>query len=258
VSLTGEQTPRFAYPISSFEEIDSTNAEARRRAEAGETGPLWITAQRQTAGRGRRGRAWETGPGNLAATLLITLDKSPGDASLSAFVTALAVSDLAIDWAPAALVKLKWPNDVMVDGRKVAGVLIESGKAPDGRLWLAIGVGVNLRTPPAQSERPATALYGHLNPGITEPPTPAQALERLSHHFQHWLRVWDGQGTTAVLAAWTARAQGMGGPCAAHLDRETVEGIAEGLDPDGALRLRLPDGSLRRITAGDVFFPHSR
>jgi BirA family biotin operon repressor/biotin-[acetyl-CoA-carboxylase] ligase len=252
VSLTGA-----AFPVLAFDELDSTNAEARRRAEAGEAGPLWITAARQTAGRGRRGRAWETGAGNLAATLLITLDKSAAEASLSAFVTALAVSDLAIDWVPEALVKLKWPNDVMIDGRKVSGVLIESGKTLDGRLWLAIGVGVNLRTPPAESERPATALFGHLNPAMSEPPTPAEALERLSQSFQHWLAVWDGQGTAAILAAWTARAVGMGGPCTARLDHETVEGIAEGLDADGALRLRLPDGSLRRITAGDVFFPHA-
>ncbi len=256
MSLAGPAIPVSAFQVLAFEEIDSTNAEARRRAEVGEPGPLWITAARQTAGRGRRGRSWETGAGNLAATLLITLDKSPSDASLSAFVTALAVSDLAIDYVPEALVKLKWPNDVMIDGRKVSGVLIESGKAADGRLWLAIGVGVNLRTPPVESERPATALFGHLNPALTEPPTPAQALVRLSLHFQHWLAVWDGQGTAAVLAAWTARAEGLGGPCTARLDQETLEGVAEGLDPDGALRLRLQDGSLRRITAGDVFFPH--
>jgi BirA family biotin operon repressor/biotin-[acetyl-CoA-carboxylase] ligase len=92
---------------------------------------------------------------------------------------------------------------------------------------------------------------------MSEPPTPAEALERLSRSFQHWLAVWDGQGTAAILAAWTARAVGMGGPCTARLDHETVEGIAEGLDADGALRLRLPDGALRRITAGDVFFPHA-
>ena len=115
-------------PILRFDEIDSTNAEGRRRADAGEIGPLWITAARQTAGRGRRGRAWETGSGNLAATLLLTLDKSPAEAALISFVTALAIADLTTTYVPPSLVTLKWPNDVMVAGRKVSGVLIESGK----------------------------------------------------------------------------------------------------------------------------------
>jgi BirA family biotin operon repressor/biotin-[acetyl-CoA-carboxylase] ligase len=242
-------------PVLRFDEIDSTNAEARRRAEAGETGPLWITALRQNAGRGRRGRSWETGSGNLAATLLLTLDKSPAEAALISFVTALAVADLAAEYVPPSLVTLKWPNDVMVAGRKVSGVLIESGKATGDQLWLAVGCGVNLKTPPEAADRPATAFSEHLKGDIAAPPSPAEALERLSLRFQHWLAVWDRQGVGAVLDTWTVRAQGMGGPCTARLDRETIEGVAEGLEPDGALRLRLPDGSIRRITAGDVFFP---
>jgi BirA family biotin operon repressor/biotin-[acetyl-CoA-carboxylase] ligase len=242
-------------PILRFDEIDSTNAEARRRAEAGETGPLWITALRQTAGRGRRGRTWETGSGNLAATLLLTLDKPPAEAALISFVTALAVADLAAEYVPPSLITLKWPNDVMVAGRKVSGVLIESGKAVGEHLWLAVGCGVNLKTPPQAADRPATAFAEHLKSDIAAPPSPAEALEHLSLRFQHWLALWDRQGIGAVLDAWTARAQGMGGPCTARLDQETVEGVAEGLDPSGALLLRLPDGGIRRITAGDVFFP---
>jgi len=244
-------------PVLRFDEIDSTNAEARRLAEAGEFGPLWITASRQTAGRGRRGRSWETGSGNLAATLLLTLEKAPAEAALISFVTALAVADLAADYVPPSLVQLKWPNDVMVAGRKVSGVLIESGRAVGDHLWLAVGCGVNLKTPPDAAERPATAFAEHLKGDIAAPPTPAEALEKLSLHFQHWLAVWDRQGVGAVLDAWALRAQGMGERCTARLDHETVEGVAEGLDPDGALRLRLSDGSIRRITAGDVFFPET-
>ena len=247
-------------PVLRFDTIDSTNAEARRRAEAGEAGPLWIVADRQTQGRGRRGRGWETGAGNLAATLLITLDRPPVEAALASFVTALAVRDLAITAAPESLVAVKWPNDVMVAARKVSGVLIESGRAPaspqdDGRLWLAIGCGVNLKTPPTNPERPATALAEHLRPDLTAPPTPEEALAILSDAFAYWMGIWEGKGTAALLKAWTDRAQGIGRPCVARLETETVEGIAEGLDPDGALRLRLPDGAIRRITAGDVFFP---
>jgi BirA family biotin operon repressor/biotin-[acetyl-CoA-carboxylase] ligase len=245
-------------PVLRFDTLESTNVEARRRADAGETGPLWIVAGEQTQGRGRRGRHWETGAGNLAATLLITVARTPIEASLISFVTALAVYDLAAAIAPESLVTVKWPNDVMVAGRKVSGVLIESGRAVDGRLWLAIGCGVNLKTPPGNPERPATALADHLRPERAAPPSPDEALDLLDAAFQRWMTLWDGEGTQGLLAAWTARAQGMGGPCAARLDTETVEGIAEGLDPDGALRLRLPDGAIRRITAGDIFFPASR
>jgi BirA family biotin operon repressor/biotin-[acetyl-CoA-carboxylase] ligase len=238
-------------PVLAFEEIDSTNAEARRRAEAGETGPLWITARRQTAGRGRRGRNWDTSDGNLAATLLGVTDRAPGDAAQISFVAALAVADMARTFVSAALVKVKWPNDLMIGGRKASGILVESGRRPDGRLWLATGIGVNLAHAPENVERPATSLAAHIEGG---PPTPLEALDRLSEYFAAWTEAWDTLGFPAIAEAWTLRAQGLGQPCIARLGSETLQGVAEGLDIDGALRLRLADGSIRRITAGDVFF----
>ena len=244
---------RLEVEVLRLEEVDSTNAEARRRAEAGEAGPLWITARRQTAGRGRRGRQWETGAGNLAATLLTTTRKPPAEAAELAFVAALAAADLALAHAPEPLVRLKWPNDVLVDGRKVSGVLIESGARPDGRLWLAVGVGVNLQRAPVAAERPATALADHLRPGMTAPLSPEAALDVLARAFDRWLQAWERVGFEPIRTAWTARAD-LGRPVVARLDRETVEGVAEGLDPDGALRLRTLGGGSRRITAGDVFF----
>ncbi len=121
-------------PILAFETLDSTNAEARRRAEAGEGGPLWITAGRQTAGRGRRGRAWSTVSGNLAATLLTTVPATPVEASQISFVAGLAVADLASIFVPPQAVRVKWPNDDLVNDLMVSGVLIESGPRDDGRL----------------------------------------------------------------------------------------------------------------------------
>ena len=238
-------------PIISFEEIDSTNAEARRRAEAGEGGPVWITALRQNAGHGRRGRAWETGEGNLAATLLMLTGREPAEAAQISFVAALAVADMARIYLAADLIRLKWPNDVLVGGRKAAGILVESGRRADGALWLATGVGVNLAKAPLAAERPATCFADH---AFAPPPAPGEALERLATAFAGWLGVWDSQGFAPIAEAWTQRAHGLGGPCVARLGAETVEGLAEGLDVDGALRLRLADGSIRRITAGDVFF----
>jgi BirA family biotin operon repressor/biotin-[acetyl-CoA-carboxylase] ligase len=241
-------------PVVWYDEIDSTNAEARRRAEAGETGPVWLAARRQTAGRGRRGRAWETPEGNLAATLLTTTGKPPAEAAQISFVAALAVSDLASAYVPDSLVRLKWPNDPLVDGRKVSGVLIESGPRDDGRLWLACGIGVNLAHAPLQAERPATTLAAHLTAEHNVPPTPERALEQLARAFAVWRERWEREGFSPVRDAWTARALGLGQPCEARLGAETVQGVAEALDGDGALRLRLPSGEVRRITAGDVFF----
>jgi BirA family transcriptional regulator, biotin operon repressor / biotin---[acetyl-CoA-carboxylase] ligase len=237
-------------PIIAFDQLDSTNAEARRRIDEGESGPLWITAGVQTVGRGRRGRGWETPHGNLAATYLALTDKPPAEAAQVSFVAALAVADLASAFVPAEKVRLKWPNDVLIGGRKTCGILVESGRTQDGRLWLAVGIGVNLAHPPQHSERPATALSEH----TVAVPEPDRAAEALAAAFDHWLGVWERDGFPAIASAWTARAYGLGEPCIARLPAETVQGIAEGLDADGALRLSLPDGSLRRITAGDVFF----
>jgi len=243
---------RTQVPILAFDEIDSTNAEARRRADAGELGPLWITALRQTAGRGRRGRTWETGQGrNLAATLMMVSDRAPRDAAQISFVAALAAADLVGAYVPAERVKVKWPNDILVDGKKLVGILVESGARPSGGLWLAVGVGVNLAAAPVAAERPATTIAAETGKPA---PEPRLALEGLAAAFADWLDVWERRGFSPIAEAWTARAYGLGEACEARLPDETVAGVAEGLDADGALRLRLADGRVRRITAGDVFF----
>lgn len=241
-------------PILTFDELDSTNGEARRRAEAGERGPVWLMARRQTAGVGRRGRAWDGGEGNLTATLLLTLDKGAREAAQLAFVAGLAARTAITVYAPADLVALKWPNDVLIGGRKACGMLIDSGPAKGGGTWAAVGVGINLVTYPEAVERPATALAGHLSHGLIRAPSPDQALAVLAEAFDVTLDLWLSQGFAPIREAWLAGAGGIGGPCVARLEGESVTGVAEGLDADGALLLRLPGGEVRRITAGDVFF----
>ena len=241
-------------PVITFDTLDSTNAEARRRAEAGERGPVWLLARHQSAGRGRRGRTWDGGHGNLTATLLMTLDRSAGEAGALAFVTALAVGRMADNFVPPSLIRFKWPNDILLDGHKLSGALIESGPAVAGGLWLAVGVGVNLATYPTEVERPATALKNHLSHGVIQAPSQDQAMDVLSRTFDVVLGQWLAEGFAPIREAWLARAVGIGGPCTARLAHETVVGTAEGLDVDGALLLRLPTGALRRIAAGDVFF----
>jgi BirA family biotin operon repressor/biotin-[acetyl-CoA-carboxylase] ligase len=235
--------------VLTFDELDSTNAEARRRAEAGERGPVWLMARRQSAGVGRRGRAWDGGEGNLTATLLLTLDKPPAEAGQLAFVAGVAAAETIASYVPPSLVCLKWPNDVLIDGRKACGMLIESGPA-EGGVWAAVGVGINLATHPEAVERPATSLAERLS----SPPSPGDALDVLSKAFDDTLALWLSEGFEPIRQAWLARATGLGGSCTARLERETITGVAEALDADGALLLRLPDGMLRRITAGDVFF----
>ncbi len=238
-------------PIAFYDELDSTNAEARRRAEAGETDAVWIAALRQTAGRGRRGRAWETGTGNLAATLLTTTDHPAAEAAQLSFVAALAAADLAETFVAADKVSVKWPNDVLIDGRKAAGILVESGSLQDGRLWMAVGIGINLVTGPQSAERPSTTFAEHM-PG--PPPTPQAALGILAGAFEAWRVAWSTRGFPAIAEGWTRKAHGLGQACIARLPQEAIAGIAEGMDEDGALRLRLADGQVRRITAGDIFF----
>ncbi|MEO7027185.1 MAG: biotin--[acetyl-CoA-carboxylase] ligase [Caulobacteraceae bacterium] len=233
-----------------LDEVDSTNAEARRRAEAGARGPLWITAARQTAGRGRRERSWETGDGNLAATLLMPADRSPAEMAQLSFVAALAAADLAKQFVPASLVSLKWPNDTLLAGAKVSGILIEASGGADGG-WAAVGIGVNLKSEPREAMYPATTFAGHMR---APPPTPLDALTILAPAFDRWRGLWSREGFEPIAGAWMAMAHGLGEPCKATVANEVVEGLAEGLDNDGAFRIRRPDGQLRRVTAGDVFF----
>jgi BirA family biotin operon repressor/biotin-[acetyl-CoA-carboxylase] ligase len=238
-------------PIETYDELESTNAEARRRAEVGEAGPVWITARLQTAGRGRRGRSWSSGEGNLAATLLMTTEAPAAEAAQVSFLAALAAADLADTCLGAGAARLKWPNDVLVYGKKAVGVLVESGARPDKRLWLAVGVGVNLASYPRDVELPATSFAEHMAGGA---PEPRHALEILAARFESWRALWAAEGFAPVARAWTERAHGLGERCEARLPNRVVNGVAEGLDADGALRLRLEGGAVERITAGDVFF----
>jgi BirA family biotin operon repressor/biotin-[acetyl-CoA-carboxylase] ligase len=230
-------------------ELDSTNQEARRLAEAGECGPLWILALRQSAGHGRRGRAWQTVQGNLAATLLLRPEAPQAVSGQLSFAAALATADMILHFAPQAAVAVKWPNDVLVGGAKIAGILLEGGPAKSGKDWLAIGIGVNLASHPEDTEFPATSLA---HQGIA-PPSPEQALTILAARFAHWYDGWMQDGFESLRAAWLARAKGVGAPIRARLPHETREGVFEGIDASGALLLN-EGGRLSAIAAGEVFF----
>jgi len=235
------------YALARHAELDSTNSEARRLAEQGERGPVWIMALRQTAGRGRRGRSWETLTGNLAATLLLRPQNTPGPVGQLSFAAALAVADVAAHVAPSAPVTVKWPNDVLVEGKKAAGILLESGTDASGG-WLAVGIGINLAAAPEGTEFPATALAA-----FAAPPSPDEGLTLLAARFAHWYDGWMSGGFETLRAAWLARAGGLGLPIRARLPNETRHGVFEGIDANGALLLN-EQGRVTPISAGEVFF----
>ena len=234
-----------------LEETDSTNEEARRRAEAGAEGPLWIMARRQTAGRGRRGRAWAAAEGNLSATALLRPRLVPRAAALLSFAACLAVAETLETLAPQAHVALKWPNDALLNGRKAAGVLLECAGRGAELDWLAVGVGLNLaRHPEPEPEAwPPTSLLAETGAA----PPPEAALERLAASFALWAGRLEGEGFAPLRTAWLARAARLGEKVVARLPGERVEGVFSDLDAGGALVLTGP-GGMRRVHAADVFF----
>jgi BirA family biotin operon repressor/biotin-[acetyl-CoA-carboxylase] ligase len=232
-----------------FDTIDSTNAEAARRAGAGDAGPYWFRATTQTAGRGRRGRSWTSAPGNLFLTWYGAVARPPGEAALLSFAAALAVADLADHALGRPVAAFKWPNDVLVVGRKVSGILLESGALPDGRLWVAIGMGINVASAPSDVAQPIAALseFGK-TPG-------ADALEPiLRRRLAFWSGMLEREGFAPLREAWLVRAHGLNAPAVARLGAEEISGVARGLSAEGALELELPDKRTRLISAGEVFF----
>jgi BirA family biotin operon repressor/biotin-[acetyl-CoA-carboxylase] ligase len=232
-----------------YAELDSTNAEARRLALTGESGPLWITTARQTAGRGRRGRSWQSPAGNLAATLLIRPARAKAEWAQLSFVAAIAVADLAARLAPSAAIAVKWPNDVLAEGRKLAGILLESVLLKTGGEALAIGIGVNLAAHPLDTEFPAISLAGL----GAKPPSPEGAIALLAPGFAGWYDLWDSAGFAPIRDAWLARAAGLGQRIRARLPDQERAGVFEGIDEDGALLLK-EGNRTRAIAAGEVFF----
>jgi BirA family biotin operon repressor/biotin-[acetyl-CoA-carboxylase] ligase len=239
--------------------IDSTNEEARRIAEggaavqpSGEVIVVW--AGEQSEGRGRRGRKWTSRPGNLYASLLMRPDFAVAKAMQLSFIAANGLAEAVSSvLAEGTSVTCKWPNDILVEGRKVSGILLETSTVGnDGNLqWLVIGFGVNIEHFPDNAEFPATSL---IDEGAErEKATPALLLATFCRRFQAGLATWRKLGFAAVREAWLSRAHGLGGPIRVRLERRTQDGTFKELDEDGALILQTGAGETRRITAGDVF-----
>lgn len=240
------------YRLVTFDQLNSTNEEACRQARAGAPAGTVIVAARQTAGRGRRGRVWQSPAGNLYFSVLLRPSWPLAHAPQLSFLAALAMGEAIIQAAPGAAqgLRYKWPNDILLGGAKLCGILLESaslGQAPD---WMIIGVGLNIASHPVDTPYPATALAA-----IGTAPAPRALLGEFLHRLDAWLSRWKTAGFGPVRTAWLARAAGLGEPITVRLEGRELAGVMRGLDENGALLLDAEDGARHLVSAGDVFFP---
>lgn len=241
-----------------FESIESTNTEALARIRDGERGPLWLVTAHQTAGRGRRHRPWIAPPGNLAASIIETLDVPSPVAATLGFAAGLALHDalqtVSLETAARSngagkTFALKWPNDLLLGGEKVAGILLEASIVPEG-VAVVTGIGVNVVASPSDTPYPATSLAAR---GTTI--SAQDVFTALSEAWSTFFTLWDkGRGFPKIRDLWLDRAAGLGEPMTIRNGESVLSGIFETIDDTGCLLLKAPDGRQMSVAAGDVHF----
>jgi BirA family biotin operon repressor/biotin-[acetyl-CoA-carboxylase] ligase len=236
------------YRLAAFETIGSTNDEAKRLAGDGAPEGTVVWAKRQTQGRGRQDRTWMSPAGNLYCSLILRPSKPAAQIAQLGFAAALAAIEAIEPAAPSTRAMLKWPNDVLMDERKVAGVLLESG---DNGAWLVVGCGINIAHFPENVPFPAISIVTATGFQFAV----EDVLSGFCGQFDLWYRHWKAEGFGPVREAWLARAHPVGTSLSVRLPTATIPGTFQGLDPDGTLVLAGPGGALHRIAAGDVYFP---
>ena len=237
-----------------YESLGSTNDEAYRLFETGEEGSFWVRADEQTGGRGRCGREWVSPKGNFYGTACYPFEGTPQDAAKISFVAAIAVARALSAYTLTNAPSLKWPNDVLMEGRKVAGLLLEAKAG-----CVLIGIGVNLLSHPDVEAKPATHLLEHISPSALNADEPEFTgadgfLPILARAFDKAFRNHMAYGFSATRADWTDLAKGIPGAVTVNLPNETFTGQAQSLLENGALRVVAGDGTIRDVHAGDVFF----
>lgn len=240
------------FRVKKLVRTESTNEDLKLLAaeKAADGTVLW--ALEQTAGKGRQGRRWASPPGNLYFSLLLYPSAAVEQFAHYNFLMALAVHRAVSALLPQREVRIKWPNDVLLEGKKICGILLEADVTAKPLPWLVIGCGLNVRHHPAEAQYPVTSLRAA---GLEE----AQCdLEDILHDvlsdFHMWRTDYEAKGFGVIRKAWLERAHGMNMPMAVRLPQETIQGIGRDLDAEGRLLLELPNGAIMRISAGDVFF----
>ncbi len=253
----GPRAASAGHRLQAFDQIGSTNAAAMDRARAGERGPVWFVTTEQTAGRGRRHRPWVAPRGNLASSILQVTDVGPAVAATLGFAAGLALEtalrrlSVEVDLRSGRAVSfaLKWPNDVLAEGKKLAGILLEAENVPGG-LAVVVGIGTNVVAAPEGTPTPATSLAA-LGIQIS-----AEGLfAALSDAWAECLGIWDnGHGFDQIRTLWLDRAAGLGQAVAVTSGGATIEGIFDTIDGQGCMIVRTPAGRRMPVSAGDVYF----
>ncbi len=227
---------------------ESTNRDARELASEADFGPIWITATQQLGGRGRNGREWISPAGNFYGSYLFPTELSKARLGQYSFVAALAVFDALSELYPAGGFSLKWPNDTLLDGAKISGLLLETGTTHH-QAWVIVGIGINLVTHPENLSYAATDLMSVSGETVR----PELVLTQLNRFFEKWAVTLEQSGFSLLRDAWLNRAHKIPGPVRVNLPDDTFEGEAIDLGQDGALHVRLASGTIRKVHAGDVF-----
>ena len=239
------------YHLLSFDSLDSTNDEAKRIAKGGGCHGAVIWARHQSAGKGRMGRNWVSSDGNLFVSVLLQPDKNIADLSQLSFVAAVSVLEALEALIPDGnRLQCKWPNDILLNDRKLGGILLESFTTPESKKpWVVVGVGVNVDSFPPRTEFPATCLK---DAGV-ELVSAKIILSRFVHHFIDCYNEWNSKGFAPIRKRWTKAAWGMEQRLCARLPDGNIEGICHGIDAHGSLVLKLDSGKNHQVHAGDVF-----
>ncbi len=231
---------------------ESTNDEARRLAQNADFGPVWIRANQQTYGRGRRGRDWVSPKGNLYCSALFATDLPIGRLGQYSFVAALAAYEALLKIHPIGDFGIKWPNDTLLGGAKISGLLLETGKTHH-QSWIIVGIGVNLVSHPEDTPYPATSLAAHMDTDVDGALKPKVVLQILSGRFKVWKSKFEREGFEPIRKAWCEAAVNIPGPVTVKLPDEEFEGTAIDMGHNGALQVRLANGTIREVHAGDVY-----
>jgi BirA family transcriptional regulator, biotin operon repressor / biotin---[acetyl-CoA-carboxylase] ligase len=254
----GPRATSAGYRLEAFDQIGSTNVEAIARGRDGDRGSVWFVTSEQTAGRGRRQRAWIAPCGNLASSVLEVLDIAPATAATLGFAAGLAIEaalrkvslEAALRAGPEPLAyALKWPNDVLAGGKKLVGISLDA-EAVGGRLAIVVGIGTNVVGAPEGTPTPATSLAA-LGVQISA----EELFAALSDTWVEFRGIWNnGRGFAEIRRLWLDRAAGLGGKVAVQTGGAVIEGNFETIDEAGCLIVRTADGKRTPITAGDVYF----
>jgi BirA family biotin operon repressor/biotin-[acetyl-CoA-carboxylase] ligase len=253
----GRRAVSAGYRVQAFDEVGSTNVEAMAHAREGERGSLWFVTTQQTAGRGRRQRSWIAPRGNLASSVLEVIDVAPAVAATLGFAAGLALDaalrhvslEAALRSGAAVEFALKWPNDVLADGKKISGILLEA-EGVHGGLAVVAGMGTNVVAAPEGMPTPATSLAA-LGVQISA----EEVFSALSDAWIEFFGIWaNGRGFAEIRKLWLARAAGLGQAVAVMSGGSAIEGIFDTIDEQGCMIIQTPAGRRMPVSAGDVYF----